>query len=154
MTALSVNTNRDYRPGYGVPSKSFIVKNGATVYSGSLVGIISQGGDKGTLIPWTVVSGRTDYFLGIAKSKVVGDGSTSVEVELSGVELRNVAVTGASTQASVGEEVYAIDDGTGLTLTWPGTNQGPVGWITAFYSSTQFDVRLLQPEVYRAWLKV
>lgn len=155
MTALSANLNRDSRQGYGNQSKAFVVKNGATVYEGSLVGIIMQGGDKGCVIPWTVVSGRTDMFLGVAESKVVGDGTLEVFVCLAGIELRNVAVTGASTRATgVGEEVYATDDGTGLTLTWPGTNQGPIAWITRFFSSTQFDVRLVVPEVYRAWLKV
>jgi|SRR6185436_16784604 len=155
MTALSANLNRASRGGYGNQSTSFVVKNGATVYQGSLVGIIMQGGDKGRVIPWTVVSGRTDMFLGIAQSKVVGDGSLEVVVITAGVELIGVAVTGASSIATgVGEEVYATDDGTGLTLTWPGTNQGPVGWITRFYSSTQFDVRLVVPEVYRAWLRV
>jgi hypothetical protein len=154
MTALAKDTNLPFREGYGIQSKQFTVKNGATVYQGSRVGIIMQGGDKGTIIPWTVVSGRGDLFLGFALFKVVGDGSLKCTVNMSGIELQNVAVTGASTATSIGEEVYATDDGTGLTLTWPGTNQGPQAWITAFFSSTQFDVRFVVPEVYRAWLRI
>lgn len=155
MTALSANLNRNHRPGTSmVTGKNFVVKNGSTVYEGSLVGILSQGGDKGRLIPWTVVSGRYDLFLGVAQSKVVGDGSLEVLVFESGVELIAVAVTGASTLADVGEEVYATDDGTGLTLTAPqGSSSTPIGWITHFYSSTQFDVRLFTPEQYRCWAK-
>lgn len=148
MSALAADTKREFADGYGVPSKQFVVVNGDTVYMGSLVGIVSAGTKAGYVEPWAPVSGRRDWFLGIAKSKVVGDGTLEVEVCTSGVELRKIAVTGASTQAHVGQEVYASTDND-LTLT-PVPNSDAIGWITRFFDSTHFDVRLYTPEEYRA----
>lgn len=144
MTALSDNYKRDTRPGVG-PIKPYVVKSGSTVWMGSFVGVDANG----YLVPWTVVTGTVLLFVGISTEKIVGDGTLIARVNCSGLELRSVAVTGASTIANVGDKVYLTDDGTGLSNSAPAAG-GVVGHITKFISSTAFDVRLYTAAEYAA----
>lgn len=144
--ALSANKNRDFRPGNGGYVKSFIVKNGVTVYQGSLVGIDRT---SGHVFPWTVETGQDNIFLGVAKEKVVGDGVLVVGVICTGVELVQVAVTGVTAVTDTLKPVYLTDDDT-LTLSAPAAGK-PVGQITKWYSSTTCDVRLRTPIEYADW---
>ncbi len=148
MAALTKNTNRDTRPGVGTV-KPYVVASGSTIYQGSFVGLNASG----YLVPWTVSTGAALFFVGIANEKVVGDNALTCRCDASGVELRAVAVTGASTIGDVRKPVYLTDDGTGITISAPAAG-GKVGHITKFISSTQFDVRLYTREEYLAAAQV
>ena len=88
----------------------------------------------------------TNYYLGIAQSKVVGDGTLTVQV-LTSPGLEQVAVTGLSSIADVGKKVYLANDND-LTNSAPASG-GIVGWVKAYRTSTKFDVEFYSPAEYR-----
>lgn len=143
MAALSANLNRLNMTRPQSETFSYVVKSGVTVYQGSLVGIEAS---TGYVIPWAATTGTTNYFLGVAQAKVVGDGTLTVQV-ITSVILQNVAVTGLSTIADVGKKVYGAND-QDLTNSAPAAG-GIIGWVKAFRTATQFDVEIYSPAEYR-----
>jgi hypothetical protein len=131
MASLTDNT---IRASKGLGSKRFIVKNGSTVYAGSFVSLDLA---TGHLIP--VDANGSQRFVGIAQEKVVGDGSLDCLVDIRGVSLHMVAVTGVTAITDIGKLVYATTDND-LTITKPATNALPVGKISTYWTGTSVDV--------------
>ncbi len=144
-------------PGGQQTIESYIVQDTVTIYTGDLVGIDST---TGHLQKWA--DEASIAFVGVAvggnprngpdnDGAVTGDTSASIPPEMNvrlGAIVRQVAVTGASAQTDVGEEVYASDEDTfDQSAT---TNTQPVGRIIRFHSSTSFDVQLYTPSEYNA----
>lgn len=148
MSALAANLNRMTMIRPVSETFSFVVKSGSTVWQGSAVGIEAS---TGYLIPWAATTGVTNFFIGYAQAKVVGDGTLTVQV-ISGVILQNVPVTGLSTIADVGKKVYHAND-QDLTNIAPASG-GIVGWVKAFRTSTQFDVEIYTPAEYRVQVPI
>lgn len=136
---------------------SYPVRNGMTIYYGALVGISTVGVTDGRLVNWADTSGDL-RFVGIAiprgtrnlPESVLGDtnGTIKCEVYEGGATLENVAVAGATHQRSLGDPVYASDNGT-FTLT-PTSNVGAVGRVARYISSGQADVQLFSSMEYMA----
>ena len=146
MAALGDNLNRLYDVTPLSETRSYVVKSGSTVYEGSFVGIEAA---TGYVIPWVnAATGVHNFFLGIATSKVVGDGVLKVQVIKRSI-LKQVAVTGITTIAGVGKPIYLIDDGTGITSVAPAAN-GINGRVLSFFSSTIFDVLIYSDAEYAA----
>lgn len=148
MAALSANSKRlnDIRPQS--ETLQYVVKSGSTVYQGSHVGIEAS---SGYLIPWSSATGVTNFYIGVAQTKVVGDGTLTVQV-ITCISLKNVAVTGLSTIADVGKKVYLSNDND-LTNSAPASG-AIAGWIKAFRTSTQFDVDMYSPAEYRTQVPI
>lgn len=139
--ALSADTIRKIRDSQ---QDALRVLNGQTVYKGSYAALNSPNhatsASRGRAQAWASTTEQIP--LGLADLQKVGDsGETKhVPIQLADVIVESVAVTGASTQADVGQKIYWSDDET-LTLTRP-TLGIPMGVIIAFDSSTSFDVVL------------
>jgi hypothetical protein len=124
----------------GKPSQiAYVVANGSTVYPGGLVAVNAAG----FLIPYaTAVGVRAVGIMNDGEAKTgnaAGDVLASVDV--GGVLLEQVTVTGVTGQGDVNSDVYGVSDNVNdLTLT-AGT-KGAVGMITRFYSGTSCDVWL------------
>lgn len=134
--ALSANTNKyaggDFRSR--ATSKDFIVKNGSTVYQGSLVGV-EHG--TGHVVPLDDATDRS--FVGIAAAKVVGDGTLTVQVYIPDMIITGASVTGFSAQTACLQPVYATADGT-LTLTRPADDAVMVALTQKYTSSGVGDI--------------
>lgn len=143
--ALSADKARDTRPR---GRNAYVVSDTVQVYAGSLVGINQT---TGYLVLWDDAANY--LFKGVAERGVLGDTSADVppecEVNESGMILNNVSVTGASSIANVGDEVYATDDDT-LTLT-PTTNTKPIGQVVRWLTSTYCDIELFTPDEYAGY---
>src|SRR3990167_384750 len=131
MAALAANTSLVVGGrSLARPSpKSMIVKNGSTIYQGSLCGIAHA---TGHVVPLDDAADRS--FCGIALNKIVGDGT--LEGSINGLEFAadNVAVTGLTAQTVVPQPVFATTDNT-LTLTRPADDAVCVGIATKYASS-------------------
>ena len=104
---------------------AFIVKDGSTVYKGSLVILVA-----GMLQAAAGVANA--IFAGISMEKVTGSSNLEkAEVQREGVFLLKGA---GFTQADVGKVVYASDDET--VSTTQGTNEVAVGRINSVESAT------------------
>lgn len=134
MTALSDNLMRQSQ---GLSAYQFVVKNGSTVYAGSLVGLERA---TGHIVPLDDFADRV--YLGVCQEKVVGDGSNRALVSLDKFILPKVTVTGSSAMTDIGSLVYATDDGTGLSLTRPADDAVPIGRVLYWHSSTTCDVAM------------
>ena len=127
------------------------------IYDGALVAIAAAGG----LVNWTNTTGEDPFFMGVARittaqgvSAAAGEaktGNTALTIEapvdISGVILKNVTVTGSSA-ANLGNLVYASDENT-FTMTATG-GADPIGWLSRFITTTTGDVKLFTPGEYRA----
>lgn len=140
---------------------SYPIRNGQTIYYGSLVGISTVGVTDGRLVKWTSGSGAL-RFLGIAMIRGDRDnpysatgnsgGTVKGEVNEGGVTLENVDVAGATSQTALNEPVYASDDQTfSLTQT---SNVGAVGRVARYISSGKCDVQLYSAMEYLAMQNV
>ena len=129
---------------------SYFVQDGETIYHGALVGIETVGVTTGRLVNWNDDSGDL-RFKGLAfpnSPSVLGVATATVEcaVNEGGPILEQVAVTGATGEANVGDSVHATDENTfDLTAT---TTVGPIGTVTRFHSGTSCDVQLSPPQEY------
>lgn len=153
MAALTANTPRRHRSAGNQTQKSFVVANGQEIFFGAFVGVYSTGADEGYVGPWSVVTGNSMQFLGMATKYALGDTTlaepTRVTVNCGGIELIGVAVTGASAITNVmNDKVYLANDND-FTISAPAAG-GVVGKITKVYSSSLFDVRILSQEAYAA----
>lgn len=122
--------------------------NAVTFYAGGLVG---EDNSTGRMVKWSDTVNLK--FLGVLNKGVVGDTAASPiprgEVNVSGVTLEKVSVTGVTAIADVGDLVYATDDD---TLTKTATiNVLAIGRIVEFHSGTTVDVHLFTPDEYRAF---
>lgn len=133
MAALSDNLLRTTR---GIGNERFIVKNGSTVYAGSLV---SMERASGHIIPLDSNGGQD--FVGVCQEKVTGDGTKTALISTESFVLQNVSVTGASADTDARKLVYATSDND-LTLNRPSTNAIPVGRVLKYISGTNCDVRI------------
>jgi hypothetical protein len=146
---------------------SYPVKNGVTIWDGSLVGIIRTGGAgiTGRADNWTdptvVETATTMKFLGVARvhntegssgfDSVVGNsaGTVEVEVDISGALLENVPITLAS-DIDVGVLVYSADGNpASLTKTAPGTSNNAIGYVQRFITTTLGNVKLFSGDNFR-----
>ena len=149
--ALTAAQRWNIKPrGWGSDVASFKVLNSEVIYHGALVLLDKQDGYLRNLED---ASGTDDRFCGIAIPKtasVTGDTGASPVVEcavdISGVTLEKVAVTGASAVTNTGDSVFATDENT-LTLTQT-TNLKKIGIVTRWYSSTTCDVKLVSMMEY------
>jgi hypothetical protein len=124
---------------------SLALTSGVTAYDGALLGLSPS---TGKAVLWSDTSGI--LFMGIAMRRAVGDANlTEVSIDTAGLELRDVAVTGASAITDQGDKIYATDDNT-FTKT-PTANVGPIGYIKRWRTATKCDVQLYTPEEYQAW---
>lgn len=125
-----------------------------TIYKGSLMALSPS---TGYAVKWADTAGLR--WMGPATTGEVGDTSatgqrglgTEAEIDVRGVILQRVPVTGASAITDVGKPVYCGTDNaeSDLTLT-PTVNVGAIGRILNWYSSTTCDVVLRTPEEYMA----
>lgn len=147
MSAITINTPRKHRDGHGGYIKPFLVKEAEYIPAGAFVGLDADG----YLVNWTVVTANTLVFQGVALQEVTGDVSEGVTcaVNCTGIELRGVAVAGASTIAHLTPGAVYLLNNNDLTIT-PPAGGGVVARITKFYDSTHFDVRFYTPEEYAA----
>jgi hypothetical protein len=141
MTALAKDTYLKWKPHGG--KRSYVVKNGVTLYAGALVGTDANG----YLDKWLDTAGLR--FEGVLTQGAVGDTSASPKVEgivdISGPTLLAQAVAGATTIAAVNAPVYGASDNVAdLTLTQT-TNVGPIGRVVRWISSGVCDVALYTP---------
>jgi len=150
--ALAARNTWEYQPGN--LTASFVILSGAVIYDGALVGLHeAKSGvtsSEGYLDTWTDGTDQL-VFCGIARitdqnsstgtgDKLTGDGTIECAVDISGVILKNVPVTGADNINDVGDPVFASDDNT-LTLS-PPTGANEVGFVTRYQSSGYADVHL------------
>lgn len=140
MATLARDTVLAWRPR---GARSYVVKNGVTLYAGALVGTDANG----YLDKWLDTAGLK--FEGILKEGCVGDTSATPKVEgkvdTSGPVLLSAAVAGATTQASVNAPVFcASDNPADMTLTAT-TNVAAIGKVVRWISSAVCDVELFQP---------
>lgn len=123
--------------------------NAVQFYQGSLVGIDIS---TGLAVKWADTANFR--FLGVSKTKVLGDTTAANPPELridgQGIILDSVAVVGVTAITDQGELVYATDDNT-FTLT-PTSNVNAIGWIVRRISGTSCDVQLFTPNQYRAFV--
>lgn len=157
MAALTAAKRYTMRGRIEAAINSYAVRNGQTIYYGSLVGISTIGVTDGRLVKWSSGSGAL-RFLGIAMPRgdrdnpnsVTGNSSGTVKCEVNegGPTLENVAVTGATAESVVNDPVYASDDQT-FTLT-PTSNVGAVGRVSKYRSSGFADVQLYSAMEYLA----
>lgn len=121
--------------------------NAVTFYGGGLVG---EDNSTGRMVKWSDTVNLK--FLGVLNKGVVGDTAATPpkegEINVSGVTLEQVSVTGVTVIADVGDFVYATDDDT-LTKTAT-VNVNAIGRIVKFWSGTTVDVKLFTPDEYRA----
>lgn len=136
------------RSGYA----SYPIADGVTLYPGALVGL-----EGGYLNHYA--DGANDVFVGVVIGDALGispgaalTGDTSAtpvpqaRVDQSGVTLMHLAsVDGTPSQAKVGDVVYCgtsnVDD---ITLT-VGSRLHPIGYLSAFRSTSDVDVTLFTP---------
>lgn len=147
MSAITQNTKRKHRNGNGGYIKSYLVKEAEVIPAGAFVGLDAAG----YLVNWTAITADTNVFLGVALQGVTGDVSEDVRcsVNCTGVEIRLVAVTGASTIADLTPGKVYLANNNDFTISAP-AGGGVVGRIVRFYDSTHFDVKLYTPEEYAA----
>lgn len=148
-------------PGARRP-QSFQITNALQLYTGSYV-ILSSGrvtqydGGNGSIIVGYVEAPTRDQSITSGSTTVaplLGNTSATpipeAQVETGAHILNKYAVTGASAATDVNTLVYLGSDDNTLTTTQPGTSK-PLGWITRFYSSTQFDVYVMSWAERRAY---
>lgn len=140
MAALTESASLRHR---GKPSQiSFVVADGVTVLPGSLVSTNAAG----FLIPYAQGVGvRVQGIMNDGQEKT-GDAAGSVEasVDVAGVLLEQITVTGVSGQTDVGLEVYGLTDNVNDIKIAQGASQAAIGAIVRFYSATIVDVWLRQ----------
>lgn len=139
-------TRDTQRPIKGAKTYSFQVGNTLTVFTGSYVALNEAGflrvatfaaGEKllGRLLP-------TPNPNALGTTPLVGDTAAAVPIEgtvaLEGEVLLQVAVTGVTAIANLGDMVYATDDDV-LTLTRPARGL-PFGVVIRFHTGTTVDV--------------
>lgn len=126
--------------------QAFQVTNASQIFAGSLVGVNNT---TGLALAWTDVA--AEQFVGVAMNGVTGDTTADeppeVHVNVGGMVLKKVAVTGVTAVTDVGNQVFATDDNT-FDLA-AGTNPNEVGLITRFYSGTTCDIRLYSLAEYQ-----
>jgi hypothetical protein len=141
MVALTDVTPLRHR---GKPSQiEYVVNNGSVIYPGALVALNAAG----FLIPYAGQS------VGVRVLGIANDGDTktgtaagdvSASVDVAGVLLEQITVTGVTGQTDLGLPVYGLTDNVNdLTITQVPT-QGAVGMITRFHSGTTVDVWLFE----------
>lgn len=149
MAALAKNTPRRHFGSAAEVQKSYVVANGDVIYFGAFVGIYSSGAKKGYLGPWSVVTGASMTFLGIANKNVTGDGSKLCPVNCGGIGLLNVSVAGVADITDVGNgKVYLLNDND-LSKSAPAAG-GVVGHIVKYYNGSLCDVRFYTAAEYEA----
>jgi hypothetical protein len=145
MSAITINTPRKHRDGHGGAIKPYVVKNLEVIPAGAFVGLDANG----YLVNWTVVTAGSLRFVGMAMSKVTGDGTLTMPVNDTGIELRGVPVAGASTISDLTPgKVYLLNNND-LSISAPAAG-GVMGRITKFYDSTHFDVKIYTSGEYAA----
>jgi hypothetical protein len=149
MAALAKNTPRAHRSSGVDVQKSYVVANGDVIYMGAFVGIYKTGAKTGYLGPWSVVTGNSMQFLGMACKSVTGDGTKLCPVNCGGIELINVSVIGASAITQVQNSPVYLANDNDLTLSAPAAG-GVVGHIVKWYNTTYCDVRMYSAEAYEA----
>lgn len=149
MAALAKNTPRRHNSSAQEVQKSYVVANAVQIYMGSFVGVYSTGANTGYIGPWSVVTGNSMTFLGMATKNVLGDGSLLCPVNCGGIQLLNVSVAGASSIVIVGvTKVYLLNDND-FSTSAPAAG-GVVGHISKWYNTSYCDVRLYSAEAYAA----
>lgn len=160
--ALTERSTHREKPGNSL--MSFPIVAAEVIFDGALVAIAAGGG----LQNWAgdaVTAGNDSFFLGLARiteqtgvSAAAGEsktGTTALDVEAavdtSGVILEQVSVAGAS-DANVGNLVFATDENT-LTMT-PTPGGAAIGWLGKFFSGTTANVKLFNPQEYRAHIAI
>lgn len=140
------------------------VANGVRIFDGALVAVIADSGSsaKGQAVNWSSLTGvTTRAFRGIARvtaetgvsanagESVVGDsaGNQMVSVDVSGVVLRNITLTGAD--VVVGKPVYASDENTFTLDETAGLI--PIGHVIRRRSATVGDIKLMSAAEWKAW---
>lgn len=145
MAAITVNTPRKHRNGHAGAIKPYVVKNLEVIPAGAFVGLDADG----YLCNWIVNTGASFRYVGMAMEKVTGDGTLTCSVNGTGIELRRVAVTGASTIADLTPGAVYLANNNDLTIAAPAAG-AIMGRIVKFYSATEFDVKTVTPEEYAA----
>lgn len=145
MGALTANLISETKPRGG--RNSYVVKDGVTIYAGSLVNIDADGymdkhADTADL-----------RFIGIALTTVTGDTdaspATEIRVDESGVTLMKATVASA-VQASVNSLVHCITDNPADLTLVAGSNIKAVGVVTRFHEAGIADVELFTPTEHQA----
>jgi hypothetical protein len=126
---------------------SYIVVNGAQLYAGGYVGIVSGSGNVSNI---SDTAGMEP--LGFSVDEVLGDTSVSGNearaiVKIGGGLLKDVTVVGVANQTDVGELVYVTDNNT-FTLT-PTSNIPAVGVVDGWVTGTTCHVRFFPYSVMR-----
>ena len=157
---MALTARSTHREKPGGPLMSFPIVAAEVIFDGALVAVAAGGG----LENWAgdpATSGNTSFFQGVARiteqtgvSNATGEaktGTTALDVEaavdVSGVILEQVAVTGASA-ANVGNLVYATDENTLTTTATPGG--AAVGSLVKFFTGTTANVKLFSADAWRA----
>ena len=146
MTALSadIDLKKSY-PGASPDApvcQEFEVSGSVTIYKNSAIGLNLTSG-----YVRTYDDQESDVYIGLASEGVDNssgsDGDKTVNVEFNEmIKVHQVTVTGASSQANVGDPIYFVDDNVNaLTTSQPGSDTA-VGRIAKWYSSTTCDVIL------------
>jgi hypothetical protein len=145
MALITINTPRKHRDGHGGAIKPYVVATGVTIPAGAFVGLTAAG----FLTNWSVVTAGSLRFVGMAMSRVVGDAVLTMPVNDTGIELRGVAVAGASTIADLTPGKLYLLNNNDLSISAPAAG-GVMGRITKFYDATHFDVKLYTSAEYAA----
>lgn len=157
---MALTSKQTWEMQVGSLTASFLVKTSEVIYHGALVGIDTNG----LLANWIDGSGAPLDFCGIAvitdqprgglsenkgdADKVTGDGTIECAVDISGVILKNAAVTGLDNQNDVGDLCYSDDENVlNLTATAGGSE---VGIVTRYSGTSGYgDVHLFSLQVAR-----
>lgn len=134
MATITADTVREYEQGHDEFTNELPVAAATTLYMGQVIGESSSTGTYRALV-------AGDNFAGFASQKAdnsAGAASAiSVRVRMHGVVYK-MPVTGVTSTANIGDDVYASDDGT-FTITATGNSW--IGKIIRWESSTLCDVR-------------
>ena len=146
MAALTVDTVRSSRNRglySGVGSATSVYFAGAFVGVDTVDGLVKEWADTATFRWLGVVTRKAD-------TNVTDPITPEVNVNISGIILEKVSVTGVTAQANVGDLVFATTDND-LTLT-ASTNVKAIGKVDRFESGTTVDVALFTPTEYEGLL--
>lgn len=158
---MSLSAAARYKIAPGQKTARFVVKPAETIYHGALVGLQIGGADDGEVVNWTdAVTAATIVFLGVAvvhaqegtaNESVTGNtaGTVVLEVDISGVTLQDVAITGHANVTDFGDLVYASDENT-FTLTAT-AGSTPVGYAGKNTGTNRGDLHLFSAGQSRAF---
>jgi hypothetical protein len=129
-------------------TRSFVVKNATTLYAGALVGLDANG----FLDRWADTAGHR--FMGVCTQTVTGNTSATPAVEaivdVSGVTLVDVPISGTFVQGDVRQRVYCSTDNPADMAKGQTTQVGAIGQAIRFKSAGIGDVKLYTPEEHDA----